>query len=383
MDDKIKDSKKEIISQSGSFTYRGRLGQIGIYLGKLLRMFLYQNDWKVIPMAALVAGMVALVIRDSMFQFVEGTLEGAFALVFVGIWNGCFNSIQVICRERSIIKREHRSGMHISSYIMAHMIYQALLCLFQSGLTIYICSVIGVQFPAKGLFTPWIKVDIGISMFLVTYAADMMALWISSLARSTTTAMTVMPFILIFQLVFSGGIFELPEWSAPLSNITISHSGMKCLAAQGDYNNLPMVTGWNSLMEVRNEEITVQFTVGDALDFMSTSNDKSVEEFRNTPVQGDLTAGNMLMLMNLSPEMQVTRTKEITIKRTVDEIINQIGREKVREIIRQKTAESARNDEYETSKENIGRSWGECVAFIFVFAALAVITLEFIDKDKR
>ena len=25
--------------------YRGRIGQVHIYLGKLLRMFLYQNDW--------------------------------------------------------------------------------------------------------------------------------------------------------------------------------------------------------------------------------------------------------------------------------------------------------------------------------------------------
>ena len=35
--------------------YRGRINQIFIYLGKLLRMFLYQNDWKVLPMAAMVA----------------------------------------------------------------------------------------------------------------------------------------------------------------------------------------------------------------------------------------------------------------------------------------------------------------------------------------
>ncbi|MCR5323001.1 MAG: hypothetical protein K6E85_07005 [Lachnospiraceae bacterium] len=65
---------------------------------------------------------------------------------------------------------------------------------------------------------------------LITYAADMMALWISSIARTTTTAMTVMPFILIFQLVFSGGIFQLPEWSAPVSAVTVSHSGMQCIA---------------------------------------------------------------------------------------------------------------------------------------------------------
>ena len=49
-------------------------------------------------------------------------------------------------------------------------------------------------------------VDFGISMFLITYASDMLSLWVSSLARTTTAAMTIMPFVLIFQLVFSGGM---------------------------------------------------------------------------------------------------------------------------------------------------------------------------------
>ena len=50
----------------------------------------------------------------------EGNLKGAFALTCVAIWNGCFNSIQSVCRERPIIKREHRSGMHISSYAVSY-----------------------------------------------------------------------------------------------------------------------------------------------------------------------------------------------------------------------------------------------------------------------
>ena len=43
--------------------HRGRGAQIWIYLGKMLRMFVYQNDWKVLPMAALIAGLVGMVIR--------------------------------------------------------------------------------------------------------------------------------------------------------------------------------------------------------------------------------------------------------------------------------------------------------------------------------
>ena len=47
--------------------YRGRGSQVWIYFGKMLRMFVYQSDWKVIPMSALIAGLVGFVIRSRMF----------------------------------------------------------------------------------------------------------------------------------------------------------------------------------------------------------------------------------------------------------------------------------------------------------------------------
>ena len=163
------------------FRHRGRSTQIPIYLGKFLRMFLYQNDWKVMPMAAVIAGLVGMVIRNMLCLSMEGTLMACFALVMVCIWNGCFNSIQVICRERDVIKREHRSGMHISTYVASHMLYQAILCLLQTIITMYIFRIVGVQIPYEGLFTRWMIVDLGITLFLVTYAADVLSLWISSL----------------------------------------------------------------------------------------------------------------------------------------------------------------------------------------------------------
>ena len=79
--------------------HKGRLAQLGIYLGKFLRMFVYQNDWKVIPIGAVIAGAVTFVVGQNLFVTQEGTLMGAFALVCVCIWNGFFNSIPLVCRE--------------------------------------------------------------------------------------------------------------------------------------------------------------------------------------------------------------------------------------------------------------------------------------------
>ena len=54
--------------------HTGRLDQIFIYLGKQLRFFINQSDWKVLPMAAIIAGLVGMVIRKRFFVNMEGTL---------------------------------------------------------------------------------------------------------------------------------------------------------------------------------------------------------------------------------------------------------------------------------------------------------------------
>ena len=263
----------ERVKKTRALRYRGRIEQVGICLVRLFRLFVYQNDWKLLPMSVIIAGLVSLVVRNDFFVTMEGTLKGALALSCVAIWNGCFNSVQVICRERDIIKREHRAGMHISSYIVSHMIYQAVLCLVQSALTVYICLRMGIKIPLKGILTPLMVFDLGITVFLISYASDMIALWISCLVHNTTTAMSIMPFLLITQLVFSGGIFTLPSWSDGISKLMISNYGVKCIAAQADYNNLPMATAWNTLLKLKDTDIEGDFTIEEIVGMLGEEND--------------------------------------------------------------------------------------------------------------
>ena len=310
-----------------SVKHKGRIAQTFIYLGKFLRMFVYQSDWKVLPMGAVIAGVVTLVVGQNMFVTQEGTLTGAFALVCVCIWNGFFNSIQVVCRERGIIKREHRAGLHMSSYIAAQMIYQLILCSAQTVVTLVICRLTGINLPEVGVVTPVGMVDIGITILLVTYAADMMALMVSSIVRTTTTAMTTMPFLLIFQLIFSGGFFALSGFAEKITALTISRWGLDSLCGIGRYNELPMVAMWNSLFQFKD------------IEFMG--------------------------------------------QKPILEIILRIQEEdRVNDFLLFCGAHS-QNAAYGSSPENILTNWGVLVLLAAVFAAAAIIALEFIDKDKR
>ncbi len=417
--------------------HRGRGAQVLIYLGKMLRMFIYQNDWKVLPMAALIAGLVGMVIRNRMFLNMEGTIMGAFAMVCVCIWNGCFNSIQVICRERDVIKREHRSGMHISSYIVSHMLYQALLCLAQTVVTLYVTQLVGVQYPWEGLVTPVFALDFMISMFLITYASDMMSLWVSALAKNTTAAMTIMPFVLIFQLVFSGGMLTLPAWTETLTHFTISNPGLKVIAAQADTNSRPYASIASMVSKMRDSEIGGAFTVGQVLDVLQADDNPAVAELRakelgnamtlaelktvlessqsfdalikeplldgftledalnameaagllekygDMQVGGTVTIGEAVDFLAGSPEMQAQRDQEISVHTTVGKVLDMAGEERVKAFLEEKAAAVSYNPDYDCTEKNITSYWLQLFMFVIAFALLSMITLEFIDKDKR
>ena len=397
-----------------SLRYRGRIEQVGICFVRLIRLFVYQNDWKLLPMSVIIAGLVSLVVRNDFFVTMEGTLKGALALSCVAIWNGCFNSVQVICRERDIIKREHRSGMHISSYIVSHMLYQALLCLVQSGLTVYICIIMGIKIPAKGLLTPFMVFDIGITVFLISYSSDMIALWISCLVHNTTTAMSIMPFLLITQLVFSGGIFTLPAWSDGISGLMISNYGVKCIAAQADYNNLPMATAWSTLLKLKDTEIEGDFTVEQIVAMLGAENeDEMIQDIRAKRIDESLngiyeifvpedeegflssvwatfmkdiegkTIGDAVDGFRNSEAFRLSKDKTVHVKITVWGLIRLVGEDKVSDFLQNKAAVTQMKPYYEKSARNIANYWVHFLLFVLVFGALSIITLEFIDKDKR
>ena len=227
--------------------HRGRIAQIPLYVKKFFRMFFFMNDWMVLPMSALVAAVSAIVVSKNMFVTMEGTLKGSLALSCICIWNGFFNSIQSICRERDIVKREHRNGMYVTSYISAHMIYQAFICLCQTAITMGVCKLGGMNFKSDTMTSVEYHLYIGITLFLITYSADMMSLMISAIARTTTMAMTVMPFMLIFELVFSNSIFKIGGRLGRLTDLSIAKWGLRCIAGQAHYNSLPFMTAWNQL----------------------------------------------------------------------------------------------------------------------------------------
>ena len=298
-----------------------RWDQIWIYLGKLFRIFSNESGWKVFPMAAIVSLLVALVVNN-VFVNMEGTQVGALAFACVCIWNGFFNSIQSVCKERPIIKREHRAGMHISSYMIAQMLYQAVLCLGQTAIQLIIYHLCGIPYPKAGPVSGNFLVDFFVTLFLITYAADMLALMVSCIVKTTTTAMTVVPFLLIIQLIFSGVAFNLEGFADKIAYLTISRWGIRTICTVANHNALPSI----SLYAAVNKLTTI-------------------------------------------PEFRMIY--DYLVK---SELWTKIG---------ETSTQNMMNAEYAFTASNTWLEWGVLIGMGLVFAIIGTIFLEFIDKDRR
>ena len=310
---------------SNKVRYGGRMEQVGIFLGKHMRMFITEGNWKVLPLSAIIALLVVYVIGKRMFINMEGTAYAAFAITCVCLWNGVFNSIQVVCKERGIIKREHRAGLHISSYLASHMIYQAMISLIQVLMSLIIFLIFGVKMPSTGIVTGSFLLDLCITMFLITFASDMLGLMVSCIVHTPVAAMTVMPFVLIVQLVFANFVIPLNNLGRQLSHGTISRWGIQSICAVSNYNS---------------QESTVLLT---ALNTMSDNDPESLTNKMQRVLQ-------------------------------IEEVNHAVGR---------MTADRMQKAEYSFTAGNVLFNWGILLAFTLFYVLIGLLFLEGVDRDKR
>lgn len=163
----------------------------------------------------------------------SGTQTGLFMLACVAIFVGICNSVQEICKERNILKREYMTNLKLSAYMVSKLVVQGLVCAVQMlvVLLIFYTSVSDKVYPEKGIVLSSSKIEVFITMFLLTFAADAIALLISAIVKNSSTANTFIPIILIVQIVFSGVLFDLGGFMDKFANIMISKWGIGALAA--------------------------------------------------------------------------------------------------------------------------------------------------------
>ncbi|MCQ2751762.1 MAG: ABC transporter permease [Coriobacteriales bacterium] len=215
------------------------LFQTGICFKQLLAGFKNTYGWKSFISVAIIAFLIVIVLGEDTFQGFYDTKNGGFALVCACIWIGIFSSIRSICKERDIVKHEYRTGLKIVSYISAHMIFEFIICIIDALIiTLIVCNATSSHFLEEGVIFPP-AIELFITFFLITFSSDALGLLISSIVYTENTAMTVMPFALIIQLVMSGAIFKLEGIADTISYLTISRWGLDAICATSNVNDMP------------------------------------------------------------------------------------------------------------------------------------------------
>lgn len=212
------------------------LVQTRVYFRKIRRIAFKEKCWKFIIFATIISFIVAAVVGEKMFTTYESTKSGFFTIASAAIWIGIFNSIQIICKEHDIIRADYRGGMKISAYVLANALWQFIICFIQTGIIMSV-SLIFVDYNDNGIIFGTAILEYFVTILLMTFGADIMGLMVSSIAGSPTMAMTIMPFVLILQLIMSGVLFDLGGWSEKISYITFSKWGMSAFGSIADLNS--------------------------------------------------------------------------------------------------------------------------------------------------
>lgn len=191
------------------------------------------------------AGVTVWIAGEEMFLNCESTQSALFIVVCAAIWGGLFNSIQVIVKERDIVKREYTSGaLRIECFTASRAIIQLFLCALQSAILCLsfrgVEQAYGNEMLSEGLIHSSITAEYYITVFLVMYAADTMGLMISCFVKSEQLASQLSPYILIVQLLFSGVLFKLKGIASTSSNFMLSRWGMEALGSSSNLNSLPL-----------------------------------------------------------------------------------------------------------------------------------------------
>lgn len=181
--------------------------QISVYLQKFLRLFLDTKTLMFLLQAVLLPFIVSKVFDPGeTFDNYRVTKTASFALVSSGVWIGLFNSVTNICNERKVIKFEYKmKGLSLSSYMAARVLSELVLCLVETFLMMMTIVIIYSHIQAN-LFQ---IILLSITLFLVIFTSDMMALVISSSVKKSGQAMAIMPMILLLQIMFSNFIEAL------------------------------------------------------------------------------------------------------------------------------------------------------------------------------
>ncbi len=231
--------------------------QFSILTRRYLRLIVADRKYLLLlVLQAPIIGLLLFVMFDKGRLGVAHAAEAliiVLTLVLAATWLGILNAVQEIVKELPIYRRERAVGLSISAYLSSKVAVLGTFTLIQAFVMVTIGLARQQVFAhvddpnfliadapgATGVFLHNPKTELIVAVALTGLAAMGLGLLVSALSTSADKALTLVPVLIVPQLVLSGGFFPV---SAPvvgqLSLLTSSQWGMSTAASTVDMNNV-------------------------------------------------------------------------------------------------------------------------------------------------
>jgi ABC-type multidrug transport system ATPase subunit/pSer/pThr/pTyr-binding forkhead associated (FHA) protein len=157
--------------------------------------------------APMLAVIILLAVNPGGFDVKKpGALSpGLQTILFLALcasYLGLGNSIREIVKELPIYARERTIGLSITAYLSSKVMVLAMVTAFQVAVLVVVASWRG-DGPQGGVVLPNLRLELWVAMFATGLASTGMGLLVSSLVTKADKAVTLLPLLLIPQLVLT------------------------------------------------------------------------------------------------------------------------------------------------------------------------------------
>jgi ABC-type multidrug transport system ATPase subunit/pSer/pThr/pTyr-binding forkhead associated (FHA) protein/ABC-type multidrug transport system permease subunit len=139
-------------------------------------------------------------------------------IVIVALWFGVSNSAREIVKEASIFRRERMVNLRLGPYLASKFVVLMALCLVQNFVMLGMLGLLSpyrLQYPVN--FPPrlepiggsWVKTFV--TLLIVSLAGVALGLLLSAFVANPDRAASIVPIILIPQIIFSGTLIKVAE----------------------------------------------------------------------------------------------------------------------------------------------------------------------------
>jgi ABC-type multidrug transport system ATPase subunit/pSer/pThr/pTyr-binding forkhead associated (FHA) protein len=141
----------------------------------------------------------------------SGALSNAGTTAFVlgtsGVWFGMINGVRELVKERTIWRREALVGASVSGYLASKVVVLGTLAAIQAFSSVAVLGAILGLDTHGPVGMP--LVTMGLSAWLANMAGIALSLFLSAVTTSSDRAMSLVPYLLITQVVLCGALFSL------------------------------------------------------------------------------------------------------------------------------------------------------------------------------